>query len=214
MISFIEGIVESATPLEVVINCGGIGYQVNVPITTSEKIPGVGNKVRLHIHPVYREDSQALYGFSNKAERDFFHLVTSKVSGIGPKIGLNLMSRLSFQMLQEAIIRSDAALIAKCPGIGKKTAERVCIELKDKVRLSGPQATGTAATQATTASTGQLPMQTASSGGAQAYSDAVQALMTLGFKIDAADKSVRKASQDLGPGTTADALIKAALKTG
>ncbi|MEX0322789.1 MAG: Holliday junction branch migration protein RuvA [Puniceicoccaceae bacterium] len=209
MISFIEGIVDSATPLEVVINCNGIGYLVNVPITTSEKIPPVGEKVRLHIHPVYREDSQALYGFNNREERDFFHLVTSKVSGIGPKIGLNLMSRLSFQMLQEAIIRSDAALIAKCPGIGKKTAERVCIELKDKIGLPKPsQTAGTAVTQSL------VTDQSGSSGGAQAYSDAVQALMTLGFKMDAADKSVRKASQAIGPGATADALIKAALKTG
>jgi Holliday junction DNA helicase RuvA len=208
MISFIEGIVESATPLEVVINCNGIGYLVNVPITTSEKVPPVGQKVRLHIHPVYREDSQALYGFNNREERDFFHLVTSKVSGIGPKIGLNLMSRLSFQMLQEAIIRSDAALIAKCPGIGKKTAERVCIELKDKIGLPKPsQVAGTTVTQTHAAN------ETVSTGGAQAYSDAVQALMTLGFKMDAADKSVRKASQDLGAGATADALIKAALKS-
>lgn len=204
MISFIEGIVESATPLEVVINCNGIGYVVNVPITTSEKIPPVGKKVRLHIHPVYREDSQALYGFSNREERDFFHLVTSKVSGIGPKIGLNLMSRLSFQMLQDAIIRSDAALIAKCPGIGKKTAERVCIELKDKIGLPSPSVTAVPAASAS------IPDQ---SGATLAYSDAVQALMTLGFKMDAADKSVRKASQTLGAGATADALIKAALKS-
>jgi Holliday junction DNA helicase RuvA len=146
----------------------------------------------LHIHPVYREDTQALYGFAHKDERDFFHLVTSKVSGIGPKIGLNLMSRLSFQMLQEAIARGDAALLAKCPGIGKKTAERVCIELKDKVGLPNPDTPGASA---------------------QAYSDAVQALMTLGFKMDAADKAVRKASKDAGAEATADALIKAALKT-
>lgn len=204
MISFIEGTVESATPLEVVINCNGIGYLVNVPVTTSEKVPPVGQQVRLHIHPVYREDSQALYGFSNREERDFFHLVTSKVSGIGPKIGLNLMSRLSFQMLQEAIIRSDAALIAKCPGIGKKTAERVCIELKDKIGLPAPSVAAVPTATATTDSTGS----------ALAYSDAVQALMTLGFKMDAADKSVRKASQDLGASASADELIKAALKTG
>ncbi len=211
MISFIEGIVESATPLEVVINCNGIGYHVHVPITTAEKIPPVGQMVRLQIHPVYREDSQALYGFSNKEERDFFHLVTSKVSGIGPKIGLNLMSRLSFRMLQEAIIRGDAALIAKCQGIGKKTAERVCIELKDKIGLPAPSMANVPAAAANTAS----PVDDSSaSGAALAYSDAVQALMTLGYKMDAADKSVRKASQALGAGATADALIKAALKTG
>lgn len=203
MISFIEGIVESSTPLEVVLNCQGVGYCIHVPVTTAEKIPPIGEGVRLHIHPVYREDSQALYGFASRDERDFFHLVTSKVSGIGPKIALNLMSRLSFQMLQEAIARSDAALLAKCPGIGKKTAERICIELKDKVGLPAPSTS--AAPSAVTGTEGSAsPGQ---------YSDAVQALMTLGFKMDAADKAVRKASQDLGPSASADALIKAALKS-
>ena len=206
MISFIEGIVESATPLEVVLNCQGIGYRIHVPITTAEKIPGIGQAVRLHIHPVYREDSQALYGFASRDERDFFHLVTSKVSGIGPKIGLNLMSRISFQMLQEAIARGDAALLAKCPGIGKKTAERVCIELKDKVGLPAREAA--VAASGSDQDSGQ---KTATAG---AYSDAVQALMTLGFKMDAADKAVRQASQELGAGVSADALIKAALKSG
>ena len=205
MISFIEGVVESAMPLEVVLNCHGVGYCIHVPVTTAEKVPPAGEKVRLHIHPVYREDSQALYGFASRAERDFFNLVTSKVSGIGPKIALNLMSRLSFQMLQEAIARSDAPLLAKCPGIGKKTAERICIELKDKVGLPA---------RAVVAATGPGTPADEATSGPGSYSDAVQALMTLGFKMDAADKAVRKASQQLGPAASADALIKAALKSG
>jgi Holliday junction DNA helicase RuvA len=209
MISFIEGIVESATPLQVILNCQGIGYRIEVPITTSEKIPGVGKSVRLQIHPVYREDSQSLYGFATREERDFFHLVTSKVSGIGPKIALNLMSRLSFQMLRDAIARGDAALLAKCPGIGKKTAERVCIELKDKL---GP---GSSKAEVVTPSgtAGATPAEDGSAHAA-AFSDAIQALMTLGFKIDAADQAVRKASKALGSDTSADALIKLALKNG
>ena len=113
------------------------------------------------------------------------------------------MSRLSFQMLQEAIARADAALLAKCPGIGKKTAERICIELKDKVGFPAAKAP-VAASSGTTDE---------SSGATGAYSDAVQALMSLGFKMDAADKAVRKANQDLGGAASADALIKAALKT-
>lgn len=207
MISFIEGIVESATPLQVVLNCNGVGYRIDVPITTSEKIPAIGQSVRLQIHPVYREDSQALYGFASMEERDFFHLVTSKVSGIGPKIALNLMSRLSFQMLRDAIARGDAALLAKCPGIGRKTAERVCIELKDKL---GP---GSAKADVVTPATGSAaPAETDGSSHAAAFSDAIQALMTLGYKLDAADKAVRKASEALGTGATTDALIKTALK--
>ncbi|NDV61678.1 Holliday junction branch migration protein RuvA [Puniceicoccales bacterium CK1056] len=209
MISFIEGVVESATPLQVILNCQGIGYRIDVPVTTSEKIPGIGKSVRLQIHPVYREDSQALYGFATREERDFFHLVTSKVSGIGPKIALNLMSRLSFQMLQDAISRGDAALLAKCPGIGKKTAERVCIELKDKL---GP-GSGKAVT-VTPSSGSPVSPEADGSNQAAAFSDAIQALMTLGYKMDAADQAVRKASQALGSEATTDALIKMALKTG
>lgn len=203
MISFIEGVVESATPLQVVLNCHGIGYRIEVPITTSEKIPEIGKSVRLQIHPVYREDSQALYGFASREERDFFHLITSKVSGIGPKIALNLMSRLSFTMLRDAIARGDAALLAKCPGIGKKTAERVCIELKDKL---GPSVGKAAAASPDSTTTIAEP-----AGGA--ISDAIQALMTLGYKMDAADQAVRKASEALGSEASADALIKAALKS-
>jgi len=206
MISFIEGVVESATPLEVILNCGGIGYRIEVPVTTSEKIPSRGQTVRLHVHPVYREDSQALYGFINREERDFFHLVTSKVSGIGPKIGLNLMSRLSFNLLRDAIARGDAGLLAKCPGIGKKTAERLCIELKDKLGASF-SGSATSVSPGLSGPPEDLPV------GAQAYSDALQALITLGFKMDVADKAVRKASQSLGPEASADALIKAALKS-
>ena len=209
MISFIEGIVENATPLQVILNCQGIGYRIEVPITTSEKIPGIGKSVRLQIHPVYREDSQSLYGFATREERDFFHLITSKVSGIGPKIALNLMSRLSFPMLRDAIARGDAALLAKCPGIGKKTAERVCIELKDKLGTGPSKAEVVAPSGASDISPSGDGSQHAA-----AFSDAIQALMTLGFKIDAADQAVRKASKALGSEATADALIKMALKSG
>jgi len=207
MISFVEGIVEAASPLAVILNCNGIGYRIEIPITTAEKLPGIGGSIRLHVHPVYREDSQALYGFINAEERDFFHLVTSKVSGIGPKIALNLLSRLSFQLLREAIARNDAALLAKCPGIGKKTAERLCIELKDKLGL--PKGGATTPVSAGTLASGESP-----SGIALAFSDAIQALMALGYKMDVADKAVRKASQELGHEATTEALVKTALKAG
>lgn len=206
MISFLEGIVEYATPLQVVLNCNGVGYKVDVPVTTSEKVPPVGQSVRLHIHPVYREDTQALYGFMTQDERDFFQLVTTKVSGIGPKIALNLMSRLSFPMLCGAIARADAALLAKCPGIGKKTAERVCIELADKLGAT-PSATKSSGGISTDLPP-ELPVQPAD----HAFSDAVQALVTLGYKMEAADQAVRKARSAF-PNATADQLIRNALKS-
>lgn len=206
MISFMEGVVDSAGPLEVVLNINGIGYRIEVPVTTAEQIPGVGRTIRLHIHPVYREDTQALYGFVSAAERDFFRLLLNKVSGIGPKIGLSLMSRLSFAMLSSAIARGDVALLAKCPGIGKKTAERLCVELKDK--LGGDQGSGNS-------TAGAFQPSIAGSGGTEvsAIHDAVQALITLGYKLDAADNAVRRVVPQLGPTATADALIKAALRS-
>lgn len=206
MISFLEGKVDSAGPLHVVLNCHGVGYRVEIPVTTAEQLPPPGQSVRLHIHPVYREDSHALYGFANPTERDFFHLVTSRVSGIGPKIGLNLFSRLSFPMLRQAVANGDVALLAKCPGIGKKTAERVCIELKDKLGLPA------AATNPSAPSASE-PVPAASDTGDAAFRDAVQALTTLGYKLDSADAAARKARRSIGPDASADALIKAALKS-
>jgi Holliday junction DNA helicase RuvA len=204
MISFLEGNVEYATPLSVILNCNGVGYRVDVPVTTSEKVPPKGNSVRLHIHPVYREDSQALYGFSSTDERDFFQLITTKVNGIGPKIALNLMSRLSFPMLCGAIARADAALLAKCPGIGKKTAERICIELADKI--------GGASAAIAPSSSPAAPASTPVPATDRAFSDAVQALVTLGYKMETADQAVRKA-RSLHPDASADSLIRAALKS-
>lgn len=212
MISFLEGKIEQASPLSVVINCGGVGYRVEIPVTTSEKLPPTGQACRLHVHPVYREDHQALYGFSSAEERDFFQLVTSRVSGIGPKIGLNLFSRLSFPMLRSAIANGDAALLAKCPGIGKKTAERVCIELKDKIGLATVSGS---ASSAPAASAGAAGAEEGISAAADStVADAVQALLTLGFKLDTADKAVRKAREEIGSEAGADALIKAALRSG
>jgi Holliday junction DNA helicase RuvA len=204
MISFIEGIVESAGPLSVVLNCNGIGYQIDVPVTTAEKVPPIGQSIRLHIHPVYREDSQSLYGFSTPQERDFFHLITSKVSGIGPRIGLNLFSRLSFGMLQSAIANGDAALLTQCPGIGRKTAERLCIELRGKVTPTPAPVVEPKPGQ---------PLSTHPSPSPYISQDAVQELITLGYKLEAADKAVRKALAADPPPQTADALIKAALGT-
>lgn len=205
MIVFLEGTLEEATPLYAEINVNGVGYGVHIPVTTAENLPATGSKVRIYIHAVYREDSQTLYGFSNKEERAFFQLLTERVSGIGPKIALNILSRLSLTMLRNAIASGDSALLAKCQGIGKKTAERVCVELRDHVakslRMSGGP-TGEAA---------EAPSAVGPSSNNQ-INDAVAALMQLGYKLDVADKSVRKAIKDLGPDATTEALIKAALR--
>lgn len=200
MIVHLEGRLVSATPLSAVIDVNGIGYELHIPVTTAEKLPHTGETARLHTHAVYREDSQSLYGFISREERDFFRLLTEKVSGIGPKIGLSIMSKLSLPLLRSAIAQGDVGLLAKCPGIGKKTAERLCIELRDKVAKEGiSESTSTPSATSSTFSGGRIE-------------DAVMALMTLGYKAEVADKAVRQADAKLGPEATTEALIKAALK--
>ncbi len=196
MIVSLRGKLIEAGVLRVVIEASGVGYEVNVPVTTAERLPKIGSEVCLLIHHVFREDGQALYGFAVAEERDFFRLLVEKVSGVGPKMALNILSRLALPILRDAIIRGDVALLAQCPGVGKKTAERLVVELKDKVGLEGPGVVTTAAPSAAAPS---------------AASDAVAALVALGFKAPDADKGVRAALAKLGAGATADQLVKAAL---
>ncbi|MEY4854087.1 MAG: hypothetical protein RIR32_763 [Verrucomicrobiota bacterium] len=198
MIVSLRGKLIEAGVLRVVIESTGVGYEVNVPVTTAERLPKLGAEVFLLIHHVFREDGQALYGFAVAEEREFFKLLVEKVSGVGPKMALNILSRLSLPILRDAILRGDVALLSQCPGVGKKTAERLVMELKDKVGLEG--SAPSVATLAPAAALAPTPA-----------TDALAALVALGFKPADADKGVRAAVAKLGPGATADQLVKAAL---
>lgn len=197
MIARLKGIVLESTPLMVVLEAAGVGYEVNIPVTTAEKIPAIGAECSLFTHSVYREDSATLYGFATRDDRDFFRLLVEKVSGIGPKIAISMLSRMSPELLRSAIASSDVALLSKCPGIGKKTAERMVIELKDKVGVS--------------ASAGSTESGQANSSEPSAFQDAVASLMTLGYKPADADKLVRKAVSKLDANASVEELIKIAL---
>jgi len=183
----------------VVIEAAGLGYEVSIPVTTAEKVPGIGKECSLFVYSVYKEDSASLYGFATREDRDFFRLIVEKVSGIGPKIGISILSRMSVGLLRSAIARSDVALLSKCPGIGKKTAERIVIELKDKVGLANTGAPTSAGDSMTAAA---QPSH---------FQDAVAGLMILGYKPAEADKLARKASSQLPADATVEALLKAAL---
>ncbi len=204
MIVLIEGTLLKASPLSAVISAGGIGYAVNVPVTTAEKLPQSGEPVRLHTHAVYREDSQALYGFWKEDDRDFFALVIEKVPGVGPRVAISLMSKLSLPDLIAAISSENAVLLSKTPGIGKKTAERIIIELKDK--LTGFMFGG----EASTASVGQTDASSSQSDVPKSE-DAILALQALGYKPADASKAIAKAMESIGPNATTEALIKTAL---
>jgi holliday junction DNA helicase RuvA len=201
MIATLRGVLTECQPLLAVVEVSGLGYEVHVPLTTTEKLPALGEETQFFIHSVYREDAQTLYGFSSREERDFFRLVIDKVSGIGPRIAINLLSQTSLQTLRNAIVEGDAAMLAKAPGLGKKTAERIIIELQDKV---GPSTTGSISSPSSGSSSATLSPEQ------EQFQDAVAALVALGYKPSEADKAVRKASEALGPKTTTEDLIRAA----
>jgi Holliday junction DNA helicase RuvA len=200
MITGIQGTLTSASPLLAVVELNGLSYEVCIPATTAERLPATGSTVRLYTHVVYREDSQTLYGFATAPERDFFRLLIEKVTGVGPKMALSILSRLSLSVLQSAIAAGDVGTLAKCPGIGKKTAERLVIELKG---LYAP-ASGIAAS---TAGPGDASVGVVEN----AQRDAVMALIALGYKAVDADKIVRQSWIALGPTATTEQLIKKAL---
>ena len=207
MIAFIEGqLVECQLNLAV-IQTGGVGYEINVPLTTSEKLPSLGEVVRLHIQATYREDSQTLYGFIDRESRDFFRMIVDKVSGIGPKIALNLLGSLSLPTLKNSIAQGDVGMLSKAQGLGKKTAERIVVELKDKVLPKG------SILPPSSSNNPQVPdLDSAdASYSLSVYSDAVSALLTLGYKATDADQAVRKAADELGKDCSTEALIRKAL---
>jgi len=203
MITIITGLLRGVSPLRAVVEVGGIGYEISIPITTTERLPSIGEKTTLHTLAVYREESAALYGFHNREDRDFFRLLVEKVSGIGPRMGLTILSKLSVATLKSALASGDVALLSQCPGIGKKTAERLIIELKDKVGL--PKTEGGAVSNAN-ASNKVIAIHQDNQ-----VQDAVNALITLGYKAAEADKAVRKALEKISPDSPAEVLIKTAL---
>ena len=203
MIISIQGTLTAATPLHAVVELNGFGYEVNIPVTTAEKLPATGSTVKLHTLVIYREDSQTLYGFATPAERDFFRLMIEHVTGVGPKMALSIMSKLSLPLLEGAIRTGDIATLAKCPGIGKKTAERLVIELRAKVGASG-------SSESVLSASGSSGEGSASPGDSR-LRDAVLALSALGYKTADADEAVRRVMLTIGPKATTEQLIKKAL---
>ena len=202
MITSVSGTLVSATPLAAVIETGGLGYEIHIPVTTAERLPSPGQPAKLHTLAVYREDSATLYGFATEEERDFFRLLVEKVTGVGPKMALSVLSKLSLASLKGAIVAGDVGLLAKCPGIGKKTAERLVMELRDKLNPAdlGHVVSGKGEPTAAVLPSGENKIR-----------DAVLALTALGYKAADADKAVRQASVALGASASTEALIKKAL---
>jgi Holliday junction DNA helicase RuvA len=200
MIHFLHGKLIEALPTQVTVDVHGVGYEVLIPLSSFDKLPSPGSDVKLLTHLAIREDAHVLYGFMTAAERNIFRLLIHTVSGIGPKIALNLLSGMNVTALRGAVANGDVKALSQISGVGKKTAERIVVELRDKIGPVG----------AWEASSAQRALSAAD----QKVSDAVLALLALGFKQVEAHDGVRAAQSKLGEGATVEDLVRACLKTG
>ncbi len=190
MIGSISGILESKAPGEITVDVGGVGYQIFIPLSVFYRLPEPGEKVRLFIHTHLREDALHLFGFLEPEEKQVFLLLNS-VAGIGPKLAVTILSGIPADDLARALKEGDQARLQSIPGVGKKLAERMVVELRDKaVAMRPPEASA------------------AANGGSEVSRDAVSALVNLGYRRADAEKAVREIAQK-GESNLADVLKEA-----
>jgi len=204
VIGRLRGIILEKQPPEVVIEAAGIGYEVQMPMSCFYELPEAGQEVTIATHFVVREDAQLLYGFNKKSERDLFREVI-KANGVGPKLGLAILSALTASQFVLCVENEDISTLVKIPGVGKKTAERLLVEMKDRLKGWGEgdlftPALDTAASQA----------QSAASEKNRAEDEAVSALIALGYKPQQASKVVAQVAQDDMP---SEVIIREALRS-
>jgi len=197
MIAFLKGILIEALPTQLVIDVNGVGYEVLIPLSSFEKLPQPGGELTLLTHLAIRDDAHILYGFSTETERDLFRQLIRHVTGIGPKIALNVLSGTTPASFRAAVSNGDVKALSGISGVGKKTAERIVVELKDK--LGDPEL-------------GELNGVKSASIEDQKIADAVAALEALGSKPKDAQEAIRMAITMLGPDKPVDELVRAALK--
>ena len=192
MIAYIRGILEEKEPTRAVIEAGGVGYELLISLSTYEKLPRTGFEAKLLAYHCVREDDELLFGFASEDERELFAKLTS-VSGVGPKIALAILSGSSVGELSLAVAGGDAKRIAAIKGVGKKTAEKICVELKDKVSA--------------------LAMSSRSGGGAASpiVGDAIAALRALGFNEETSSKMVADVLAKDSAVDSVEKIIKLAL---
>ncbi len=197
MIGRLAGLVIEKKAPWILIDVQGVGYEVQVPMTTYYEIPELGQSILLHIHFVVREDAQLLYGFHSVLDRSLFRQLL-KISGVGPKLALTLLSGMEAVQLMHCLERADVQQLVGLPGVGKKTAERIVMEMKDKLG----QVEGAGFTP-------QLTTPVAVTDQQQAELDAEQALISLGYKDKDANKMIKAVA---GEAQTSEAMIRLALK--
>ena len=196
MIAFLRGILLERTPNRVVLDVHGVGYELLIPVSTFQRLPAAGAEVALHAYTQAREDALQLFGFGTAREKAIFERLLS-VSGVGPRLALAALSGLSVNELAAAIAASDLARLTAVPGIGKKTAERICVELRDKVAEW-------AAAEAPAPPSAPLPA---------AAEEVLSALVNLGYARSLAEKAVRRASERQPAAAGFEELFKRSLQT-
>jgi Holliday junction DNA helicase RuvA len=198
MITFLHGKLVEALPTQAIVDVNGVGYEVLIPLSSYDRLPAPGQEIKILTHLAVREDAHVLYGFISHAERELFRMLVSNVSGIGPKIAMNVLSGMNVVAFRGAVANGDVKALSQISGVGRKTAERIVVELKDKIGVAGSW-------EAASAQRGLSPDD-------QKINDAVLALMALGFKQLEAHDSVRKVQGALGSQATVEDLVRACLK--
>ncbi|MGL1956273.1 MAG: Holliday junction branch migration protein RuvA [Colwellia sp.] len=210
MIGRLSGNLVEKFPPEILIECAGVGYEVTMPMTSIYALPELNEAAIIYTHFVVREDAQLLYGFANKIERKLFRLLI-KVNGVGPKLALAVLSAMSADQFVSCVNHDDVSGIVKIPGVGKKTAERLLIEMRDRLKdwqLSSP-----------TPATDAMPVQLNALGDVSTFikpqiddhkGDAINALISLGYKQFQADKAVKLVYSH---GMSSEDIIRHALKS-
>lgn len=188
MIGSIRGRLLEKNPPQILVETNGVGYEIDVPMSTLYNLPDIGAEVFLYTHYVVREDAELLFGFSTKAERSLFRLLI-RISGIGPKIALSILSGISTSILAQAVSQAEPGLLTRIPGVGKKTAERIVLELKGKIDTV----------------VGSADSQTPTSG---AKADIISALVSLGYS----EREALQAVKGLAADVTVNDGIREALK--
>ncbi len=201
MIHFVKGILDTVSENMVVVENGGIGFEIMVPLSVVSSLPQTGNEIKIYTYTYVREDALQLYGFLTRDELSMFRLLIT-VSGIGPKGALGILSVMDADALRFAILADDAKSISKAPGIGAKTASKLILELKDKMDFE--EAVTHVLDQGQAEMAGEVPA------GGMAANDAIQALVALGYTSTEAVKAVKKV--EITADMTVEDILKAGLK--
>lgn len=194
MIGYLKGVLLDKRPPTLVLDVHGVGYELDAPMTTFYELPARGENVTVYTHMVVREDAQLLFAFSDASQRDVFRSLL-KVSGVGPRVALAILSTLSTRDFFDAVTDDDVARLTRVPGIGRKTAERLMVEMRDRV-LKQVEASGE--TRAAAVERRDNPVE-----------DAVSALMALGYKAPEASRAIRNVDAE---GQSSEDLIRQALR--